>query len=76
MVAGNSAAANADPLVYDVMAAFYMACSSFIGQNYGAGNKDRIRKSYLISMGYSFGAGLMLGLLLLAFGPAFLSPMM
>lgn len=73
MVAANSAAANADPLVYDVMAAFYMACSSFIGQNYGAGKKDRIRKSYLISMGYSFGAGLALGLLLLAFGPAFLS---
>ena len=73
MVAANSAAANADPLVYDVMAAFYMACSSFIGQNYGAGKKDRIRRSYLISVGYSFGAGLMLGLLLLAFGPAFLS---
>ena len=73
VVEGNSAAANADPLVYDVMAAFYMACSSFIGQNYGAGKKDRIRKSYLISMGYSFGAGLALGLLLLAFGPAFLS---
>ena len=73
MVAANSAAANADPLVYDVMAAFYMACSSFIGQNYGAGKKDRIRRSYLISVGYSFGAGLVLGLLLLAFGPAFLS---
>lgn len=73
MVAGNSAAANADALVYDVMAAFYTACSSFIGQNYGAGKKERIRKSYLLGVGYSFGFGLALGLLLLACGPRFLS---
>ena len=72
MVAGNSAATNADALVYDVMAAFYTACGSFIGQNYGAGKKDRIRRSYFISMAYSFGAGLLLGLLLLLFGRQFL----
>lgn len=73
MVEGNSAAANADGLVYDVMAAFYMAGSSFIGQNYGARKKDRILKSYLISLAYSFGIGLALGLLLVVFGPVFLS---
>ena len=73
MVAGNSAATNADALVYDTMAAFYTACSSFMGQNFGAGKKERIRWSYLVSMGYSFGFGLGLGLLLLAFGPQFLS---
>lgn len=37
MVKGNSAAANADAMVYDAMAAFYMACASFMSQNYGAG---------------------------------------
>ncbi len=37
VVSGNAAAANADPLVYDVMAAFYTACASFMSQNYGAG---------------------------------------
>ncbi|WP_295583387.1 MATE family efflux transporter [uncultured Oscillibacter sp.] len=73
LVAGNSAAANADALVYDVMAAFYTACGSFIGQNYGARQKERVKKSFLISMGYSFGAGLLLGLLLWAAGPQFLS---
>ena len=41
MVAGNSAASNADALVYDVMAAFYTACGSFMGQNYGAGKKKK-----------------------------------
>ncbi len=61
MVEGNSAASNADPLVYDMMAAFYTACSSFIAQNYGARKRDRIQKSYLICMLYSFLAGLILG---------------
>ena len=73
MVAGNSAATNQDPIVYDVMAAFYTACGSFIGQNYGARRKDRIKKSFLISLAYSFGAGVLLGLGILAAGPRFLS---
>lgn len=72
-VAGNSAAANADGLVYDVMAAFYTACGSFIGQNYGANNKKRILKSYFISLAYSFFAGLILGVSLVIFGHGFLS---
>lgn len=72
MVEGNAAAANADSLVYDVMAAFYTACSSFIGQNYGAGNRERVWRSYLISMGYSFGVGLVIGVALFACGPLFL----
>ena len=61
MVKGNSAAANADPLIYDCMAAFYMACASFMSQNYGAGRPDRVKKSYFISLAYSFGVGLALG---------------
>ena len=73
MVAGNSAAANADGLVYDVMAAFYTACSSFIGQNYGAGNKERVRNSYFVSLAYSFGIGLVIGVTLEIFGTQFLS---
>ena len=73
MVEGNSAAANADGLVYDVMAAFYGACSSFMSQNFGARKKDRVLKSYFISLAYSFGAGALLGGLLLIFGRQFLS---
>lgn len=72
MVSGNSAAANADALVYDVMAAFYTACGSFMGQNYGAGKKDRVLKSYFISLAYSFGIGLAMGLTLVGFGSTFL----
>ncbi len=73
MVEGNSAAANADMLIYDVMAAFYIACASFMGQNFGARNKKRILKSYFICGLYAFGAGALLGGLLIAFGRPFLS---
>lgn len=61
MVEGNSAAANADPLVYDMMAAFYTACSSFIAQNAGARKTERILKSYVVCLTYSFLIGLMIG---------------
>ena len=73
MVKGNSAAANADALIYDAMAAFYMACASFMSQNYGAGKVDRVKKSYLISLAYSFGVGLVLGGMLMPFGREFLA---
>ena len=73
MVKGNSAAANADALIYDAMAAFYMACASFMSQNYGAGQVDRVKKSYLISLAYSFGVGLVLGGTLMLFGRGFLA---
>ena len=72
MVAGNSAAANADAVVYGVMMSFYTACGTFMGHNYGAGKKERIRKSYLVSLGYSFGVGMLLGILLVIFGEPFL----
>lgn len=61
MVEGNSAAANTDPLVYDMMAAFYTACTSFIAQNLGAKKRERMLKSFSICMIYSFVLGLALG---------------
>ena len=73
MVKGNSAAANADALIYDAMAAFYMACASFMSQNYGAGKLDRVKKSYFIALAYSFGLGAVLGGGLLVFGRQFLA---
>lgn len=72
VVEGNSAAANADSLVYEVMAAVYTACSTFISQNYGARQKRRVRRVYHISLLYSFGVGAVLGMGLLLFGESFL----
>lgn len=73
MVEGNSAAANADTLIYDIMAAFYVACTSFMAQNYGAGKKERVMQSYKISLLYSFAVAAVAGVLLLVFGREFLS---
>lgn len=73
MVEGNSAAANADAVIYNVMAAFYTACSTFMGQNLGAGKRDRVLKSYFIGIAYSFVAGALLGGALYLFGREFLS---
>lgn len=73
VVEGNSAAANSDTLVYDMMAAFYTACTSFIAQNLGAGKKKRIWHSYLITTLYSFLVGLILGLSVFVLQRPFLS---
>lgn len=73
MVEGNSAAANADSIIYNVMAAFYTACSTFMGQNLGAAKHDRVLKSYFIGIAYSFLAGAVLGGALYLFGREFLS---
>lgn len=73
MVEGNSAAANADAIIYNVMAAFYTACSTFMGQNLGAGKRKRMLKSYFIGLTYSFVMGAILGCTLFFFGRGFLS---
>ena len=73
MVSGNSAAANADTLVFNMMAAFYTACASFVSRHWGAGNNDRIVKSYRISMLYASLVGALAGALLWLFGREFLS---
>ena len=72
-VAGNSAASNSDSLVYTAMAAFYTACSSFIGQNYGAGKKDRVRHAFFLCMGFAAGIAVIMGGGLLAMSRPFLS---
>lgn len=72
MVSGNSAAANADTLVFNMMAAFYTACASFVSRNWGAGNNDRILKSFRISLLYAAAVGGLAGILLTLFGREFL----
>ena len=73
VVEGNAAASNADLIIFNVMSAFYVAGASFISQNYGAGQRGRILKSYCISIAWAAGAGAVLGALLLPFGRQFLT---
>lgn len=72
IVEGTAAAANADGIVYEMMAAFYTAGATFIGQNYGAGKKDRILKSYFISTFYAIALAFLLGICLVLGGRFFL----
>ena len=71
-VSGAAAAANADTLGFNMMAAFYTACASFVSRNWGAGRKERILKSYYISMLYAAVVGVLVGVLLTVFGREFL----
>lgn len=73
VVEGNSAAVNADTIVFEIMGAFYTGCTSFVGQNYGAGKRERILKCYFVSLAYSFVFGLVFGLLIYSCADAFLS---
>ena len=73
VVEGNSAAMNFDNLVYEMMAAFYVATTSFIAQNYGAGEKDRVKRVYQITTLYSFGIAAVLGVLIHIFRVPLLS---
>jgi len=50
-VAGSAAALNFEQYCYFVIAAFNGAAISFVGQNYGAGNMDRVKRVFLICMG-------------------------
>ena len=44
-----------------------------MSQNYGAGKRKRVKRSYFISLGYSFGIGAVLGISLMLFGRTFLA---
>lgn len=72
MVSGNSAASNADTIIFNVLAAFYTACATFAGQNLGARNRKRVLKSYLVSLTYATAAALILGIILILSGREFL----
>ena len=73
VVEGNSVADEANGIVFCVLDAFYVACTSFMSQNYGAGKRDRVLKSYRVSLIYSCGTALLLSGLLALFGRPFLS---
>lgn len=73
VVTGITTAQNVDTVIYNVMAATNTACSTFVGQNYGSGKKDRILKSYFVSLIYDFSFGLVLGAIAFFKGNFFLS---
>ena len=49
VIAASSAAFNVEILAYDVLNSFSQACTTFVGQNYGAGQIKRCKKTMQLS---------------------------
>lgn len=50
VMAASSAAFNIEVITYDVLNAFSQACTTFVGQNYGAGEVKRCRKTLALCL--------------------------
>lgn len=50
VMAASSAAFNLEIIAYDVLNAFSQACTTFVGQNYGAGQLKRCRKTLALCL--------------------------
>ena len=48
VMAASSAAYNIEVITYDILNSFSQACTTFVGQNYGAGQIKRCRKTLLL----------------------------
>jgi Na+-driven multidrug efflux pump len=60
-VSGNAAAGNIEGFVYTSMNSVTQSALNFTGQNHGAKNFDRVKKTSFISLGFVFLIGLVLG---------------
>lgn len=50
VIAASSAAFNIEIFAYDVLNSFSQACTTFVGQNVGAGQMDRCRKTLILCL--------------------------
>lgn len=71
-VAGNTAAMYYDLYIFFIVDAFGQAATSFVGQNYGAGNLKRCKKITWMSMALGVAAGLIVAAILMLFPKFFL----
>lgn len=71
-VAAYTAASKMDTLVYQVMAAFGTAISTFAAQNYGKGSMDRVREGVRKSLGITVTICLLLTVFVFLFGKYFM----
>ena len=66
VIAASSAAFNIEIIAYYVFNSFSQACTTFVGQNYGAGQLKRCRRTLLLALAESFAASaIAIGLVLL-----------
>ena len=72
-MSGNAAAGNIEGFVYVAMNAFHQTAVNYIGQNVGAQQFDRVKKTLRCCLGCVAVVGLALGILGCVFGPQLLS---
>lgn len=73
VMAASSAAFNIEILTFDILDAFSQACTTFVGQNYGAGKIDRCKKTLKLCMLEGLAALVAAIAILLFFGKPLLS---
>lgn len=66
-VAAQSIGAQIEAISWMTAAGFSTALAAFTGQNYGAGNYERIRKGYRLTLGIAGSIGLFAGIIFYAF---------
>jgi putative MATE family efflux protein len=57
-ISANTIAGNVDNILYVSMVAFTQAAMTAVGQNYGAGKKERINKTLIYTLAQAIGVGL------------------
>lgn len=73
VMAASSAAFNIEILTFDIIDAFSQACTTFVGQNYGAGKIERCKKTLKLCMLEGLAALVLAIAILLFFGKPLLS---
>ena len=68
VVAGSSAAGNLEIIGYFVVNSFSQACTTIIGQNFGANQPERCHKTLMISLVESWIVGVTVSFLIIIFG--------
>lgn len=72
VMAGNAAASSIEGMVYIALNSFFHATLTFVGQNYGAHDFNRMKKGYWTSFCIALGFGLIISTIVSAFAPFFL----
>ena len=68
VLAAYNASSKVDSLYWAIIQAFGVAITAFVGQNFGAGKYDRMRRSVRVAMKIAMGVTVTLSLIILLFG--------
>lgn len=67
VIAASSAAFNVEIFAYDILNSFGQACTTFVGQNYGAGKIDRCKKTlYLCLIEDAIASAIAIGIIIVS----------